>query len=67
MEKNVDGIKKGYQQFTSALKKSFNVIKDSTEFWRKQDEQITKMVATFGLTNDELKNIVMLLIKQVLN
>ena len=54
-KKNVDGIKKGYQQFTSALKKSFNVIKDSTEFWRKQDEQITKMVATFGLTNDELK------------
>ena len=54
-KKNVEGIKKGYQQFTSALKKSFNIIKDSTEFWRKQDEQITKMVATFGLTNDELK------------
>lgn len=54
--KNVDNIKKGYQQFTGALKKSFNLIKDSTEFWRKQDEQITKMVATFGLTNDELKN-----------
>ena len=54
-KKNVEGIKKSYQQFTSALKKSFNIIKDSTEFWRKQDEQITKMVATFGLTNDELK------------
>ena len=54
-KKNVEGIKKGYQQFTNALKKSFNIIKDSTEFWRKQDEQITKMVATFGLTNDELK------------
>lgn len=55
-KENVDGIKKGYQQFTGALKKSFNLIKDSTEFWRKQDEQITKMVATFGLTNDELDN-----------
>lgn len=54
-EKNIDNIKKGYQQFASNLKKSFNIIKDSTEFWRKQDEQITKMVATFGLTNDELK------------
>ena len=54
-KKNIDNIKKGYQQFASNLKKSFNIIKDSTEFWRKQDEQITKMVATFGLTNDELK------------
>lgn len=53
--KNVNDINKGYQQFTGALKKSFSIIKDSTEFWRKQDEQITKMVATFGLTNDELK------------
>lgn len=54
-KENVDNIKKGYQQFTSNLKKSFNIIKDSTEFWRKQDEQITKMVATFGLTTEEFK------------
>ena len=54
-KKNADNIKKGYKDFTSHLKKSFSIIKDSTEFWRKQDEQITKMVATFGLTSEEFK------------
>ena len=54
-KKNVEGIKKGYQQFTNNIKKSFNIIKDATEFWRKQDEQVTKMVATFGLTTEEFK------------
>ena len=54
-KENVDGIKKDYKELSSSIKKSFNIIKDTTEFWRKQDEQVTKMVATFGLTTEEFK------------
>lgn len=54
-KENVKIIKDGYQQVSNSIKKSFSIIKEATEYWRKQDEQITKMVATFGLTTDELK------------
>ena len=54
--KEIDNVKNGYNEFIGNISKSFNILKQVTSYWRKQDEEITKMVSTFGLTSKEFKN-----------
>lgn len=54
--KGIDKVKNGYNEFIGNISKSFNILKQVTSYWRKQDEEITKMVSTFGLTSKEFKN-----------
>lgn len=52
----VETINSSFKQSGELLGKAFQIIKDSTEYWRQQEGAIAKMSGVFGFTNKELAN-----------
>ena len=49
-------IKTDFSNALGHFRSAFGVIKDSTEYWRRQEDAIAKLSNQFGFTTDELGN-----------
>lgn len=49
-------VANAYQTVRGSVGNVYTKLRDYTKFWREQDEWLTKMVATFGLTADKFED-----------
>ncbi|KAA6344641.1 hypothetical protein EZS27_007731 [termite gut metagenome] len=51
-----EGLKNNLNKAVGSFKNIYKVVKDGTEFYRKQEEAVTKIISSIGFTHDELKD-----------